>query len=414
MKVWKKIAVMVTTGAVLMTSGLSQMMLSAAADSTHELAVQSENIETVIDLWSDVIRESTDDDSVYIADAAAPYAEADTAAETMTVNCGYMYDMLATDAEREFYDNLLAGCQRVDSSSKSYTMTPYASYARIGSELGMEVAWIFYYDHPEFFWMNPEIHISSRGIAFSVISDFQSGTERASAKETIFDEVQQYIDGALQYAAPYDRAQYLYQTLRENVTYQAGDCDQTIASVFLEHQTVCAGYSKAYALLCNAVGVDAVSLNSCSHGWNVICLSGQWYIVDVTNGYWLLSAQEMYEADVATGVSYAVTYLDADGEEVSVTYYAHDIYLEQYPVYASQFPVCDASYNSTSSSAETLSGDVNLDGIVALSDVVLLQKYLLGIAVLTKEQAESADVLCDGVVNGMDLSVLRQMELSRG
>ena len=56
-----------------------------------------------------------------------------------------------------------------------------------------------------------------------------------------------------------------------------------------------------------------------------------------------------------------------------------------------------------------LPGDVNLDNEVTVVDVVLLQKYLLGEATLTKEAYDCADVNTDEAVNGMDLSRLRQM-----
>ena len=56
-----------------------------------------------------------------------------------------------------------------------------------------------------------------------------------------------------------------------------------------------------------------------------------------------------------------------------------------------------------------LSGDVNLDNAVNLADIILLQKYLLGEATLTKEAYDCADVNTDEAVNGMDLSRLRQM-----
>lgn len=56
-----------------------------------------------------------------------------------------------------------------------------------------------------------------------------------------------------------------------------------------------------------------------------------------------------------------------------------------------------------------LSGDVNLDNEVTVVDVVLLQKYLLGEATLTKEAYDCADVNTDEAVNGLDLSRLRQI-----
>ena len=58
-------------------------------------------------------------------------------------------------------------------------------------------------------------------------------------------------------------------------------------------------------------------------------------------------------------------------------------------------------------------GDVNLDGAISVSDVVLFQKYLLGTVPLTKGQAACADVFGDGRWNGLDLAVLRQMLLQQ-
>lgn len=56
-------------------------------------------------------------------------------------------------------------------------------------------------------------------------------------------------------------------------------------------------------------------------------------------------------------------------------------------------------------------GDVNLDKSVTVADVVKLQKYLLGDIDLIFMASHYADVTEDGIVNGMDLAVLRYMLL---
>ena len=56
-----------------------------------------------------------------------------------------------------------------------------------------------------------------------------------------------------------------------------------------------------------------------------------------------------------------------------------------------------------------LSGDVNENGVLDLGDVVLLQRYLLVDAELTQTQVERADVLEDQVLNGLDLTLLKQL-----
>ncbi len=64
------------------------------------------------------------------------------------------------------------------------------------------------------------------------------------------------------------------------------------------------------------------------------------------------------------------------------------------------------------SAAQTLAGDVNLDGAVSAVDVVALQKYLLGKESLSKNAFDNANVSADKSVNGFDLAVLKKMVLS--
>lgn len=61
----------------------------------------------------------------------------------------------------------------------------------------------------------------------------------------------------------------------------------TAWGALIYHEAQCSGYSRAMKALCDAMGVgcyyvhaDANSINS-SHQWNVCCVDGQWYIVDV-------------------------------------------------------------------------------------------------------------------------------------
>ena len=58
-----------------------------------------------------------------------------------------------------------------------------------------------------------------------------------------------------------------------------------------------------------------------------------------------------------------------------------------------------------------LKGDVNLDGTVSVSDAVLLQKYLVSMTPLDKEQASRADLSEDQSLNVIDLCLLKQMLL---
>lgn len=54
-------------------------------------------------------------------------------------------------------------------------------------------------------------------------------------------------------------------------------------------------------------------------------------------------------------------------------------------------------------------GDVNTDGKTGIADIVLLQKYLLGSADITKSQMISADLNSDGSVDVYDMILLRKL-----
>ena len=53
-------------------------------------------------------------------------------------------------------------------------------------------------------------------------------------------------------------------------------------------------------------------------------------------------------------------------------------------------------------------GDVNLDGNVNVQDVVLLQKYLIQKATLTKAQGTAANYQKDAVIDVLDLLALKR------
>nr|WP_297172033.1 hypothetical protein [uncultured Agathobaculum sp.] len=52
----------------------------------------------------------------------------------------------------------------------------------------------------------------------------------------------------------------------------------------LDHSAVCAGYGRAFGMLCEAVGIQTIYIASdeMNHGWNAVRLAGQTYYIDCT------------------------------------------------------------------------------------------------------------------------------------
>ena len=69
-------------------------------------------------------------------------------------------------------------------------------------------------------------------------------------------------------------------------TYKASKYDQSYYSVFLEHNSVCAGFNDAFRLLNQTAGLscERVSSNMGDHAWNICNLDNEWTYFDATAG----------------------------------------------------------------------------------------------------------------------------------
>ncbi|MGN0614008.1 MAG: transglutaminase domain-containing protein, partial [Porcipelethomonas sp.] len=304
-------------------------------------------------------------------------------------------------------------CEMVDNSNGDYTQTPYASYGELDDyDCINEITVIFMYDHPEYFWLANSSHfLPFYGVSFDVIDEFQDGTTRQYAKGEIEAVEQDYIDGALQYATEYDMAKYLHDELLRNVSYNKGDWDQSIASVFLQNETVCAGYAKAYELLCNAVGIDAVMITSIIHGWNAVKIDGNWYLVDVTNDhsddtFFLISDSSMKIIDRGLGAKYQLIQT-VNGVTKTYEFYMHDIDYLTYVNYYDDFPKCNLDYGEDEPPliiSTGIAGDANGDGVLNVRDAAFIAAMIaIGFGDLLPE---SADFNEDHITNVRDAAAI--------
>lgn len=327
--------------------------------------------------------------------------------------CDYMYNIFETKDERNFYNALYKNCEKVDNNTENYEYTPFTSYGNLSFEKAQEIAFIFSQDHPEYFWLSSQTLYStdSKVAAFVLLDDFQNGRTRQSTKKSIESAAQKYIDGAMNYSTDFEKVQYIYNKLKTNVKYEFGDWDQTIASVFLQKNTVCAGYSKAFELLCNAVGIDTIILTSCVHAWNAVKIDNRWYLIDVTNNdsqntYFLISDSKMAEIDRTSGTKYKITETTKQGDKV-YEFYMHDIDYLTYIDYYDDFPECSINYSDLGSSSAFIVGalgDANLNGVVNIRDAAYIAKMIA--KGLGAELPQCTDFNKDGVVNIRDAAAL--------
>lgn len=82
---------------------------------------------------------------------------------------------------------------------------------------------------------------------------------------------------------------YLAKTVQYDSSYYSGqaiDASFSAYGALVNHSAVCDGYTDAYKVLMNALGVPTIGVRSTkastSHTWNMVNLNGKWYHVDPT------------------------------------------------------------------------------------------------------------------------------------
>ena len=147
-------------------------------------------------------------------------------------------------------------------------------------------------DHPEFFWLNQYTYLlNNDGNDYLRLVDEPDPQEVAAieqAADAIIDAMPSGLDEA-------QRAEYLYRLLIDQTVYDsASENNQDIRSVLLNGTSVCAGYAKAYELLCRKAGVGCTIVSgqalpfdedeATAHSWNLMKVNGEYCWSDVTWG----------------------------------------------------------------------------------------------------------------------------------
>ncbi|MGI6279449.1 MAG: transglutaminase domain-containing protein [Acutalibacteraceae bacterium] len=157
------------------------------------------------------------------------------------------------------------------------------------------------YDRAEIFWM-PRTYILSEYtvgnstysiIAFNYESENVSTSytvpkaERAKMQKKLDEVVEQILKNSDGYKGDFYKEQYFNDYLCENVEYvRDGLLVGTAYGALVENKAQCEGYSKAFKLLCNSVGIECDLVCGVAEGeghmWNVVNIDGVHSYVDVT------------------------------------------------------------------------------------------------------------------------------------
>ena len=153
----------------------------------------------------------------------------------------------------------------------------------------------FTYNYPQYYFLNSwAAWDMSSGMLYPCVYEFAAdGEERAEITNELFDKLDGWIQDVESSAeTTYQKELYANDLICEAVTYNHDALEddsgpaiwicQSLYSVVILEDTVCAGYSKAFTAMMNALDVEATAALSVNHAWNVVRLEdGNCYAVDV-------------------------------------------------------------------------------------------------------------------------------------
>lgn len=154
-------------------------------------------------------------------------------------------------------------------------------------------------DHPEVFWLDASTrysYIEGEG-SYQVFLTFTlEGDKLKKAKQNLEAKVGGILNDMPESATDYELELYINDYLIDNCEYDKKNAQRHNAyGALVDGKAVCDGYSKAFQLLCNRIGLECVGIegtavdfnvangeSSDGHMWNCVKIGGEWYHVDVT------------------------------------------------------------------------------------------------------------------------------------
>ena len=137
-------------------------------------------------------------------------------------------------------------------------------------------------------------YYSQSGVITAVKLDLPFSKSVGDSKTAALKSKVNSIKAGIPKTSDYDKVKYIHDYIINHCRYNnnavlnsdAYPTAFTAYGALVEGSAVCEGYAKAFSLLCNEVGVDALLVTGTGKGephmWNMVKCNGQWYHMDVT------------------------------------------------------------------------------------------------------------------------------------
>ena len=149
------------------------------------------------------------------------------------------------------------------------------------------------YDHPEIYYVSKKYHyIDLMNIYEIRITYTYSEDECTSYNQTLSSIVEDIKETTSSYNT-IEKIKYVYDYIVSNTVYKDTSNDQDMISSLIDHQSVCAGYAKAYQYLLSQLGIEASYMqgeaiedmntgDNNGHAWLMLHILNDYYYSDVT------------------------------------------------------------------------------------------------------------------------------------
>lgn len=176
-------------------------------------------------------------------------------------------------------------------------------------------------DHPEFFWVKGGGDGVGHGLNFFIegrwvrldIECYSFWNDNANKQEYI-DELNALVDTivaeANKFETDYEKALFLHDYIIGKARYSeeklaeaekevhSPECELIYSAYgcLVEGEAVCSGYTRAYKMLLNRLGIESIYVRGESrgekHAWNCLNIDGEYYLTDVTWDDWEIDGKD--------------------------------------------------------------------------------------------------------------------------
>jgi len=210
----------------------------------------------------------------------------------------YPYRALLSSDQQAVYNQIYANA--LEYNTETFTIVNSLTESELSDTMNS-----VFNDHPELFWLNTSYkygYDKSNKVVQVQLSFGVSQSQLEEAKSNFNNVVDTIAAAASSYSSDIEKELYIHDAICELATYDSNaSLNQSAYSALVSSSTVCAGYARAFQLICQQSGLTCYYLTGTAsggdHAWNIVSIDGDFYNVDLT---WDDSISESYGSSVYT------------------------------------------------------------------------------------------------------------------